>query len=68
MFYYNMACGYGEQDDEANALKYLRLAFKYRENMIPGEEFPDPEHDGSFKRLMKKDSFKTAVAELKRRK
>ena len=25
MFYYNMACGYGEGDDEENTIKYLRL-------------------------------------------
>lgn len=65
MFYYNMACGYGETDDEAGAVKYLRLAFKYKANMIKGEIFPDPETDSSFERLMKRESFRNAISEMK---
>ena len=65
MFYYNMACGYGETDDEDNAIKHLRLAFKYKDNMIKGEKFPNPETDSSFKRLMKKETFRKALAEMK---
>jgi tetratricopeptide (TPR) repeat protein len=65
MFYYNMACGYGEKDDEAGAINNLRLAFKYRENMIKGETLPDPETDSSFKRLMKSKTFQKAIAEIK---
>lgn len=66
MFYYNMACGYGETVDEENAVKNLRLAFKYKANMIKGEVFPDPETDSSFAKLMKRESFKKAVADMKR--
>ena len=29
MFFYTMANTYGEEDDEPNAVKYLRLAFNY---------------------------------------
>ncbi len=65
MFYYNMACGYGELDDEDNAIKYLRPAFKYKDNMIEGERLPNPETDSSFQRLMKRDIFRKALAEMK---
>jgi tetratricopeptide (TPR) repeat protein len=65
MFYYNMACGYGEKDDEANAIKYLKLAFRYKDNMVEGEHFPDPETDSSFERLMQRKSFRSAVATMK---
>ena len=66
MFYYNMACGYGELDDEDNAIKYLRSAFKYKDNMIEGEHFPNPETDSSFQRLMKSEKFRKAIAEMKK--
>jgi len=65
MFYHNMACGYGELDDEDNAIKYLRPAFKYKANMIEGERFPNPETDSSFKRLMQRETFRKALAEMK---
>lgn len=65
IFYYNMACGYGEGDDEENAIKYLRLAFKYKDNVIEGEKFPDPATDSSFARLMKRETFRGAVSEMK---
>lgn len=64
IFYYNAACNYGETDDEENAVKYLRLAYKYKDNMIKGEVFPDPATDSSFERLMKRASFSKAVAEM----
>lgn len=65
LFYYNMACGFGERDNEAGAVENLRLGFKYRDNMIAGEKFPDPETDSSFERLMKRESFRKAVEEMK---
>ncbi len=66
IFYYNAACNYGEAEDEENAVKYLRLAFKYKDNMIKGEVFPDPVTDSSFERLMKRESFQKAVADMKK--
>lgn len=65
LFYYNMACGYGERDDEDNATKNLRLAFKYKANMLSGEKLPNPETDSSFARLMKRETFRKAVMEMK---
>ena len=65
MFYYNMACTYGEKKDMDKAIEYLKLAFDRRENMIPGEEMPDPATDSSFERFMKNEKFKAALKELK---
>ena len=66
MFYYNLACTYGEMNDLAKTLSNLRLAFQYRANMIPGEVFPDPAKDDSFQRFMRDDRFLTALAEMKK--
>jgi tetratricopeptide (TPR) repeat protein len=65
MFYYNIAVGYAEVGDEANAVKYLRLAAKNKANMIEGETFPDPAADTAFHGLMKSASFIKALAEIK---
>ena len=65
LFYYNMACGYGELNDEENAIKYLRPAFKYRNNMLEGETLPDPMTDSSFERFRDSETFRKAVAEMK---
>ena len=65
LFYYNLADGYGEQNNEEAALKNLRLAYKYKDNILEGEHIPEPTTDSSFKFLMKNDSFRKAVAEIK---
>ena len=39
MFYYNVACTYGEMAKMHEALDQLRLAYKYKANMIAGETF-----------------------------
>lgn len=65
LFYYNMACGYGELGDEDNAIKWLRPAFKYKANMLEGERFPDPETDSSFARFRESDKFKKALAQMR---
>lgn len=66
LFYYNMACGYGETGDEDNAIKYLRLAFKYKANMMEGESFPDPMTDSSFSKFADSEKFKAAIKEMKK--
>ena len=57
MFYYNLACTYAELNDLDNTIANLRLAFKYRDNMIAGEVFPDPAGDDSFQCFMKNERF-----------
>jgi tetratricopeptide (TPR) repeat protein len=66
MFYYNMACTYGEKEDMEKAIEYLKLAFDRRENMIAGEKMPNPATDSSFERFMKDEKFKAALKELKK--
>jgi tetratricopeptide (TPR) repeat protein len=65
LFYYNMACGYGELGDEDNAIKWLRPAFKNKNNMNAGERFPNPETDSSFAKFRDSEKFKEAIAEMK---
>lgn len=65
MFYYHMACGYGENGDEDNAVKYLRLASRYKAYMIPGEAYPDPSTDNSFRKFSGSDKFSKELAALK---
>jgi len=65
LFHYNMACGYGELGDEENAIKYLRPAYKYKNNMLTGERLPDPMTDSSFAQFRDSETFKKAVREMK---
>src|SRR5687768_2069855 len=65
MFYYNMACTYGEMDNLEKAIEYLKLAFARKDNMIPGEKFPDPARDSSFARFADNEQFKAALKEMK---
>jgi len=64
MFYYNLACTYAETNDLDNAIVNLKRAFKYKENMIPGERMPNPETDDSFARYLNNPKFKRALNEL----
>jgi hypothetical protein len=57
LFHYNLACTYAERDDLERSLAELRLAYQYKQNMIPGEEFPDPRADDSFQRYLKNRRF-----------
>ena len=64
LFYYNIACVYGEKDDAENAISYLQKAFENKAHVIPGEKMPDPRTDDSFTRLMKNDRFVKVVTSL----
>lgn len=66
MFYYNLACAYAEKDDIDNTIKYLSEAYKYKDNMLQGEEFPNPKKDDSFKKYLKVDKFKDALKNMKK--
>jgi tetratricopeptide (TPR) repeat protein len=61
LFYYNMACTYGEMGKMEEALAQLRLAYKYKANVIAGESFPDPMKDDSFRNFVKDPKFVDAV-------
>lgn len=64
LFYYNIACGYGELGDEENAIKYLQLAYKHKENMLEGTRFPDPAKDSSFSKFRNSAAFKKAINQM----
>lgn len=66
LFYYNMACTYGEMGKMDESLEQLRLAYKYKSNIIAGETFPDPMKDDSFRRFVKDTQFVRAVDEMRR--
>lgn len=65
MFYYNMACVCAETGDMQGILKYLKKAFTYKANMLPGEVIPDPMNDDSFKKYLEDPSFRATIEKLK---
>ena len=67
LFHYNMACYYGEQRNMNAALGELRLAYKYKANMIPGEgDLPDPLQDDSFRSFASDPTFSSAVRTMQK--
>jgi tetratricopeptide (TPR) repeat protein len=66
MFFYNLACTYGETARMNEALGQLRLAYKYKANGIPGEAMPDPLKDDSFRYFVDKPEFVKAVQEMQK--
>ena len=65
MFYYNLACTFAEMGDPEQALASLRLAYQYKQNMLPKETFPDPKTDSSFKKYPKDKRFRAELDKLK---
>ena len=66
MFFYNLACTYGEMDKMSDAIAQLRLAYKYKANMIAGEALPDPLTDDSFRHFVAMEEFVRAVREMQK--
>lgn len=64
LFYYNLACYFGEKGDSENAGLYLRKAFERRNHALPGESVPDPRKDDSFKKLLENSEFRKLVNAL----
>jgi Tfp pilus assembly protein PilF len=64
ILYYQLACVYSETDDLDNALAQLKEAWKRREHLLPGEKFPDPRQDDSFKKYWHDPRFKEVVNEM----
>ncbi len=64
LFYYNLACAHAEMNDVDTAIKNLRLAYKFRDNMIPGEHLPNPATDSSFTRFLSNEKFVKALKEM----
>ena len=66
LFYYLLACTYGEMGKMEESLEQLRLAYKYKANVISGESLPDPLKDDSFRKFVRDKKFVDAVHELQR--
>jgi tetratricopeptide (TPR) repeat protein len=61
LFYYNVACVHAEKNDLDSTMEYLRKAFEYRLNVIPGEKMPDPHKDDSFQRFLQTEKFRKLI-------
>ncbi|HET8922693.1 MAG TPA: hypothetical protein VFN26_06805 [Candidatus Acidoferrum sp.] len=64
LFYYNLACVTAEKGDLPDTKSYLKLAFERRENLIPGETFPDARVDDSFQKLLLEKEFRQFLHSL----
>jgi tetratricopeptide (TPR) repeat protein len=64
LFYYLLGCTYGEMGKKDESLEQLRLAYKYKANVISGESLPDPLKDDSFRRFVRDKQFVAAVREM----
>jgi predicted Zn-dependent protease len=64
LFYYLLACTYGEMGKMDESLEQLRLAYTYKANLIAGESFPDPLKDDSFRKFVKDTAFVDAVHQM----
>ncbi|HEX4544805.1 MAG TPA: hypothetical protein VH110_00505, partial [Candidatus Acidoferrum sp.] len=64
LFYYNLACVAAEKGDLPDTETYLKLAFERRENVIPGETFPDARVDDSFQKLLLEKEFRQFLHSL----
>jgi tetratricopeptide (TPR) repeat protein len=64
LFYYNLACVAAEKGDLPDTENYMKLAFERRENLIPGESFPDARVDDSFQKLLLQKEFRQFLNSL----
>lgn len=64
LFYYDLACTYGEMNNMEKAIEYLRMAFARKGNLTRGEKMPTPATDTSFKRFINDDRFILVLQEL----
>jgi predicted Zn-dependent protease len=64
--YYNLACVSADEDEKAGVLKNLSDAFKHKDQVIPGEEMPDPASDPSFKKYAQDADFQALLMQLRK--
>lgn len=63
--YYNLACVSADNDDKAGVLRNLSLAFQHKDQVLPGEQMPDPGSDPSFKKYAQDTDFKELLDRLR---
>jgi tetratricopeptide (TPR) repeat protein len=64
LFYYHMACYYGQKGDAQNAGTYLKKAYEHKANVVSGETIPDPRTDDSFQQILKDETFRKLVESI----
>ncbi|HEX5235882.1 MAG TPA: tetratricopeptide repeat protein [Silvibacterium sp.] len=64
--YYNLACVAADEGDKPAVLKNLGLAFQHKDQVLQGEEMPNPASDPSFKKYAQDADFKALIARLGR--
>lgn len=64
LYYYNLACAEAEMGNLDEVLKNLKLASERRANFLPGESYPNPRQDDSFKKYLGDPRFEAALKEL----
>jgi Tfp pilus assembly protein PilF len=62
--YYNRACAFAEEGDKAKALANLDLAFRWKANVLKGEQMPDPRADSSFQKYVRDSDFVNLMKKL----
>lgn len=63
-FYYTIAGVYAEKGDADSMLDYIRKAYKYKNNTLPGENLPDPLEDASFQEMLKNQEIREALEKI----
>ena len=63
-YYYTLARVSADKGDLFGAEKNLKLAFERRENVIPGETFPDARVDDSFQKFLLQKEFRQFLNSL----
>ena len=64
LYYYNLACAQAELGDLDGTLVNLRLAYERRADFLPGESYPNPRQDDSFKKYLGNPKFEAAIKEM----
>jgi predicted Zn-dependent protease len=62
--YYNLACVSADENDKTGVLKNLSLAFQQKDQILPGEQMPDPASDPSFKKYAQDADFRALLERL----
>jgi predicted Zn-dependent protease len=62
--YYNLACVAADENDKSAVFKNLSLAFQHRDQVLLGEQMPDPAFDSSFKKYAQDADFKAFISHL----
>ena len=64
LYYYDLACADSEEGNADAARTHLQQAFDRRQNVLPGETFPDPARDDSFAKLKDDEGFQDFVTQM----